>query len=74
MSDDQFARAVQFEIDAKSTAPASKGMVLREIRAAVDAITEALKAQFAKVASRQESTDQLMADLDRRLAELERMK
>ena len=72
MDDEQFARAVQFEAAATSTAPASKGYTLRQIKVAVDAVGEALKAQFGKVHARQSSTDELLADLDRRLAELER--
>ena len=73
MDDEQFIRADErFEAAATSTAPATKGYTLRQIKVAVDAVGTVLKSQFGKVREREESTVELLADLDRRLAELER--
>lgn len=72
MTDEEFAKAeARFEADSKSTAPASKGMVLREIRAAIAGVVEAAARKFRAIERRQDSADQLIADLDARLQALE---
>ena len=72
MTDEEFRGAeARFEADSKSTAPASKGMVLREIRAAIAGVVEAAARKFRAIERRQASTDALIADLDARLQALE---
>lgn len=72
MNEKDFARIeAEYQVAAKSTAPASKGLVLREIRAAVEGLTGVLTLKFREVQRRQESADQLLADIDQRLAAIE---
>lgn len=72
MTDEEFAKAeARFEADSKSTAVASKGYALRQIKAAVEGLTGVLTMKFREVQRRQESADQLLADIDQRLAAIE---
>lgn len=72
MTDDEYQDAeARFEADSKSTAPASKGLVLREIKAAIAGVVEAAARKFRAIQRRQDSADALIADLDARLQALE---
>ena len=53
------------------TAAKAKALAQEVLDAVRKNVVEPLSARISAVAKRQESTDQLLADLDRRLAELE---
>lgn len=72
MTDEEFRQAeARFAVDSKSTAPATRGFVLREMKAGIAGIVEAAARKFRAIQRRQDSADQLIADLDARLQALE---
>lgn len=72
MTDDEYkAAAAQYEAESKSTAVASRGFVLRELKAGIAGVVEAAARKFRAIQRKQDSADALIADLDARLQALE---
>lgn len=72
MTDDELARIkARHDAEAKSTAPASKAMVLAAVDGLASAVAKALKDELGKVRAAADSTELLLADLDERVAAIE---
>ncbi len=74
MTGDEFKRAeAAHAADLKSTAPATRSYVTQSVDALAAAIAKAMKAKIHALRRKTESADQLIADLDERVAALERL-
>lgn len=72
MTGDGFKRAeAAHAADLKSTAPATRGYVTQSVDALAAAIAKAMKAEIHALRRQAESTGQLLADIDLRLAAIE---
>ena len=72
MTDDELARIkARHDADAKSTAPASRAMVIAAVDGLAAAVAKVMKAEVSTLRTQANSTELLLADLDERLAAIE---
>lgn len=72
MTDDELARIkARHDAEAKSTAPASKAMVIAAVDGLAAAVAKALKDELGKVRRSADTTESLLQDLDERLERVE---